>query len=70
MHRRTGSRRLLFAVGCGAVALLFGGCDWTMYGYDPSHASSSPDSATNTSNVSTLRPLFTVPAQSDQLVPG
>ena len=40
-----------------------------MSGYDPSHASSSPDSATNTSNVSTLRPLFTVPAQSDQLVP-
>ena len=70
MRRRISTRRLLFAAGFGAVALIFGGCDWTMYGFDASHAGSSPDSAMNSANVSTVQPLFTVPGQSDEFVPG
>jgi hypothetical protein len=70
MQRRTSTRSFLFAAGFAAVALIFGGCDWTMYGYDPSHGGSSPDSAMNSANVSTLQPLYTVPAQSDPLTPG
>jgi hypothetical protein len=52
------------------AALVFGGCDWPMLGYDATHAGSSPDKAMNSANVSTVQPLFSVPAQSDPIIPG
>ena len=64
------SWKLLGFVALAVAALAFGGCDWTMFGYDATHAGSSPDTAMNSANVSTVQPLFTVPAQSDPIIPG
>jgi hypothetical protein len=55
-------RKLLVAT-LGAAALLFGGCDWTMFGYDAGHTGSSADTTINSANAATLKTLFTVPAQ-------
>ena len=65
MERRRSGRRILAVVGLGLAALFFGGCDWTMFAYDAAHTGSSPDKAINSANAATLKPLFTVPAQSD-----
>jgi hypothetical protein len=63
MRRRGNSRKLLGVAGLAVAALVFGGCDWTMFGYDAALTHSSPDTAINSANVSTLQPLFTTPGQ-------
>lgn len=66
MWRQGSVRRFLAVVAVGVAALVFGGCDWTMFGYDAAHTGSSPDKAIDSANASTLKPLFTVPAQASQ----
>ena len=61
--RRGTSRRLLSLAALVVASLVFGGCDWTMFGYDAAHTGSSPDTAVNGANVSTLQSLFTTPGQ-------
>jgi hypothetical protein len=51
-------QRLILAALGVAGALVFGGCDWPMFGYDAALTHSSPDTAINSANVSTLKPLF------------
>ena len=63
MGNRATFRKLLLVATFGVAALLFGGCDWTMYGYDAGHTGSSADTAINSANAATLKPLFSVPAQ-------
>ena len=62
---RCNSRKVLGLVALIVVALAFGGCDWTMFGYDAGHTGSSADTAINRANAATLKPLFSVPAQID-----
>jgi hypothetical protein len=45
-------------LGLVAIALVFSGCDWTMFGYDAINSHSSPDSTISASNVPALVPAF------------
>jgi PQQ-like domain len=66
---KSGKRLVLATLGV-VGALVLAGCDWPMFAFDAPHTGSSPDKAINSTNVSTVQPLFTVPAQSDPIVPG
>ena len=44
--------------GLVAIALVFSGCDWTMFGFDANNAHSSPDNTLSGSNVPALVPAF------------
>ena len=57
--RRSHSRRLLGFVALAGAALVFGGCDWTMFGFDGALTHSSADTAISSANVSTVEQLFT-----------
>jgi outer membrane protein assembly factor BamB len=70
VRRRRIAWKYLVIAAFAVAALVFGGCDWPMLGYDPTHGGSSPDKPLNSVNVSTVQPLFTVPAQSDPIIPG
>ena len=71
MARGGKSRKRIVLATLGVVgALVFAGCDWPMFGFDAAHTGFSPDRAMNSANVSTVQPLFTVPAQSDPIIPG
>jgi PQQ-like domain len=71
MGRGGKPRKRLVLATLGVVgALVFAGCDWPMFAFDVAHTGSSPDKAINSANVSTVQPLFTVPAQSDPFIPG
>ncbi len=67
--RGRGSFRKLLGVGAVAMAaLVFGGCDWTMFGFDAALTHSSFDKAINSANISTVKQLFThATASSDEL---
>ncbi len=41
-----------------------------MFGYDAAQTGSSPDTAINSANVSTVQPLFSVPSQTDGVLTG
>ena len=60
---RSNSRKLLGFVALAVVALAFGGCDWTMFGFDAGHTGFGWDNAIDGANVSTLQQLFTSPGQ-------
>ena len=53
------ARKLLALTALAVAALVFGGCDWAMFGAIPSLTHDSVDNAINSANVSTLQPLFT-----------
>jgi PQQ-like domain len=57
--RRCNSRKLFGVVVLAVAALAFGGCDWTMFGYDGTLTHSSADNAINGANVSSVQQLFT-----------
>jgi outer membrane protein assembly factor BamB len=59
MERIGISRRLLAVTALATTALVFGGCDWTMFGNIPALTHDSPDTAISGANVSNLQPLFT-----------
>lgn len=54
-------RRALVIAGFSLAALVFGGCDWPMFGYSPSLTQSSPDTAISAANVGTMTQLFKTP---------
>jgi hypothetical protein len=43
------------------AALAFGGCDWTMFGYDTALTHFSADNNVNSENAATVKQLFTAP---------
>ena len=59
MRGRGTSRWVLGLAVLGVVALAFGGCDWTTFGYDAALTHGSSDTAMNNANVSTVKQLFT-----------
>ena len=68
MGRRSKPRKLLGLAALAAAALIFGGCDWTMFGFDAALTHSSFDKAINSANISTVKQLFThATASSDYL---
>jgi outer membrane protein assembly factor BamB len=52
-------RRLGILLAVIALALGAAGCNWTMFGYGPSHTHFTPDKAINAKNVSKLAQLLT-----------
>ncbi len=60
---RSSSRKLLAVAAVAIAAVAFGGCDWTMFGFDPALTHSSFDHNINTANASTIKQLFTSPGQ-------
>ena len=59
MGGRGTSRRVLGLAVLGVAALAFGGCDWTIFGYDAALTHFSADNNINSANVSTVKQLFT-----------
>jgi outer membrane protein assembly factor BamB len=56
------SRKRLVLATLGVVgALIFGGCDWSMFGYDAALTHSSADNNISTANVATVKQLFIGP---------
>lgn len=68
VRRRGSSRKLLGVAAVAIAAVAFGGCDWTMFGFDAALTHSSFDKAINGANISTVKQLFTyATASSDNL---